>query len=422
MTNGWEILRLGDLSERITKGTTPKKFTSSGIKYFKAECLSFSGSMNENKFSFIDCSTHEKLKRSMLEEGDILISIAGMNLGKVGVVKKHHLPANTNQAVGIIRLHDKSSVRFLKYALLNPKARAIINSISGQAAQPNINLTQISNLKISFPSKDLQTKIASILSAYDDLIENNLKRIKLLEEKAQLTYEEWFVRMKYPGHENDVVDSETGLPEGWISAASSSFFDITIGKTPPRKETIWFNQQNGVKWASIKDMKNSGMFLSETSETISIEANEKFNFNHVKKGNVMLSFKLSVGEVSIAAEDMTTNEAIAHFNPKNEFKNISSCYTYLYLKNFNFHSLGSTSSIGTALNSKIVKRMPFTLPGKTIIESFDKNISKIFTVLLNLNSQNEKLKVSRNLLLPRLMSGMIDIDEIKYNYPKETLV
>ena len=419
MTNGWEILRLGDLSERITKGTTPKKFTSSGIKYFKAECLSFSGSINENKFSFIDCSTHEKLKRSMLEEGDILISIAGMNLGKVGVVKKHHLPANTNQAVGIIRLHDKSSVRFLKYALLNPKTRAIINSISGQAAQPNINLTQISNLKISFPRKDLQTKIASILSAYDDLIENNLKRIKLLEEKAQLTYEEWFVRMKYPGHENDEVDSETGLPEGWHKKRISEICDFSGGGTPSKSKSNYWDNGN-LTWFAPTDLSKSNSLVQlDSSSKITEMGLRKSSAKLLGADSFMMTSRATVGLFGITNKPFSTNQGFINITPHELFHKEYLLYCFKHhTPLFINYATGSTFlEISKGVFGKI--RIPW--PCSNIIERYSDYVSQIHSTLFNLSEQNVKLKIARNLLLPRLMSGMIDIDEVKYNYPKEIL-
>jgi type I restriction enzyme S subunit len=239
-----------------------------------------------------------------------------------------------------------------------------------------------------------------------------LKRIKLLEEMAQITYEEWFVRMKFPGHETAVFDEETGLPEGWKKEFASNLFNIKIGKTPPRGEVHWFNTSTSLKWISIKDMRNSNLFIFNSNETIDEKAISKFNFNIAEKDTVILSFKLAVGLISIVTENMVTNEAIAHFNTTKDTPLFME-YTYLFLKNFNYDTMGSTSSIGTAINSKIVKRIPFLVPDAKTLLNFKKIIEPIFISLKNLQIQNQRLKEARDILLPRLMTGMIDVDEIE---------
>ena len=126
--------------------------------------------------------------------------------------------------------------------------------------------------------------------------------------------------------------------------------DLQIGRTPPRKENHWFNQsRDDWKWVSIKDMGNAGRYVYETAETISKAAQEKFSIPIVKKGTVILSFKLTVGRVSIVTEDMLTNEAIAQL-PIRDIKELLKKYLYYYLKNYKFDKLGSTSSIATAVN------------------------------------------------------------------------
>lgn len=138
--------------------------------------------------------------------------------------------------------------------------------------------------------------------------------------------------------------------------------DLKIGRTPPRKEQQWFNQgSDDWKWVSIKDMGVSGRYISETSETISKEAQTKFNIPIVRKGTVILSFKLTVGRVAIVDEDMLTNEAIAQL-PINDTNIVRPLYLYYLLKNYKFDQLGSTSSIATAVNSSYLKKMEIEIP------------------------------------------------------------
>jgi type I restriction enzyme S subunit len=194
----WEQMKLRDVSILITKGTTPTtlgyKFTESGINYVKSESVTENGRIDKTKFVFIDQSTHEALKRSILAEDDILFSMAGMFIGKTAVVSKDILPANTNQAVGIIRLDKtKADPRFIHYFLHNKSYTQYINNLVSQSAQPNLNLAEIGNLPISLPPLHEQRTIVSILRALDDKIDLNHRIIRTLEAMARAVFRQWFV-------------------------------------------------------------------------------------------------------------------------------------------------------------------------------------------------------------------------------------
>jgi type I restriction enzyme S subunit len=302
--------------------------------------------------------------------------------------------------IGFVPNEKKSDVRFVKYFFDIFQAR--MKSISTGAAQDNLSLEKLLTFKIPTPPLPTQRKIASILSAYDDLIENNLKRIKLLEEKAEIVYKTEFDFFK-PSNEINK------LPIGWKVQRADEIFRINIGKTPPREQQEWFNDiDSGVKWVSIKDINNSTVFLLNTSETVTENAVNKFNMNVAKSDTVILSFKLTVGKVAITTEEMVTNEAIAHFNIDDETK-MNSEFIYFYLKNFPYDSLGSTSSIGTAINSKIVKAMTVLLPSEKVIEDFGKNVKPAFQLIKTLLKQNTKLREARDILLPKLMNGQLTV-------------
>ena len=184
------------------------------MNFIKAEALNGDSSLDNSGFTFVSESTHEKLKRSILVEGDILVTIAGAKIGQCGIVRAKHLPANTNQAVGIIRvLREKANPCFVYYFFKNSQTFRMCQGIGGQAAQPNINLTVLKGFDLPLPDLRTQDAIVEILSAYDGLIENNRQRIALLEEAARLLYREWFVYFRFPGHEYiKIID---GLPERW---------------------------------------------------------------------------------------------------------------------------------------------------------------------------------------------------------------
>ena len=170
----WEYYKLGELTTLITKGTTPTslggKFENSGINFIKIESLSSDGKFLLDKFAYIDENTHNKLARSKLEHDDILFSIAGA-LGRVAIISRDYLPANTNQALAIIRLKDKKITRYIYYFLNSDYVKKIIDAESVQLAQANFSLGQLANLDVLVPCLEEQTKIANFLSAIDQKIE-----------------------------------------------------------------------------------------------------------------------------------------------------------------------------------------------------------------------------------------------------------
>lgn len=212
---------------------------------------------------------------------------------------------------------------------------------------------------------------------------------------------------------NQIVESELGeIPEGWEVKSAEQVFDITIGKTPPRKEPQWFsNSSIDMKWLSIKDMGDEGSFAVKTSERLTHEAVKKHNIKVVPRGTVLLSFKLTLGRVSITTEDMCTNEAIAHFRVND--KTPSSEWTYCFLKQYPFESLGSTSSIAKAVNSKIIKAMPCLFANEVLINEFSSLVSSLFNKIeLTIHESNSLCDV-RDTLLPKLLSGEIELTNME---------
>ena len=345
-------------------------------------------------------------KRTMLEPNDILVTNSG-TIGRMALVKDVSETFRTTfqKSVAIVK-PDQDFVRpvYLYYSLLNC-VNQFVNQSNG-SAQKNLLLGTMREFPMSIEEDfEKQDKISNVLKSYDDLIENNQKQIKLLEEAAQRLYKEWFVDLRFPGHEDvAIVD---GVPEGWKKDRAESFFNITIGKTPPRAEKQWFVDGNaGIPWLSISDMGNSGVYTFTTSEGLTQEAVKKHNMKVVPAGTIFVSFKLTVGRVSIATTDMCTNEAIAHFYMDDDFKR---AYTYCYLNNFKYDTLGNTSSISKAVNSKIIKAMPFVMPDESTVLAFDRLVSPILKEIKNKQAVCIKLKEARDRLLPKLMSGEIEV-------------
>lgn len=174
---GWRVEKLGELVEKITKGTTPTtmgyKFVEHGVTFLRAECIQDNEGIDSSKALFINATTHEKLKRSQLAENDILITIAG-SIGRIGIVTKRLIPANTNQAIGIIRVTPTAiPASYIYYYLKQQSIKDELHSGITQSVQANISLTDINNLKILVPDKHTAYKFDSIVSRIMEQVENN---------------------------------------------------------------------------------------------------------------------------------------------------------------------------------------------------------------------------------------------------------
>lgn len=308
---------------------------------------------------------------------------------------------------------DKTKVnpRILKYYTHSQKYYDWVHSFDTGGTRGNINAKTYGEMPIDLPSIETQNRIVSILKSLDDKIELNKRINDNLEQQAQALFKSWFVDFE-PFKDGKFVDSELGMiPEGWKVCAASDIFDINIGKTPPRKEQEWFSTEKNqnVTWVSISDMGNNGMFISDSSEYLTKEAVSKFNIIIVPNNTILLSFKLTIGRVAICNSELTTNEAIARFYlPNDSFRE----YLYLALKDYDYTKLGSTSSIATAVNSKIIKNMLMLSPGNKVIQKFSSLVNPLFETIKLHQDEICNLSLERDTLLPKLMSGELKINDL----------
>lgn len=307
-------------------------------------------------------------------------------------------------------VEDKDVVdRSFFYYYLKFATGGFLGALNG-SVMVHITKSSMEKMSIRIPKKlEDQRRIVSILSSLDRKIELNNKINADLEEMAQAIFKNWFVDFE-PFKDGKFMDSELGMiPEGWKVGRADDFYQINIGKTPPRKEHKWFSTNPADKiWVSIANMGNSGVFISDSSEYLTKEAVDRHNIIMVPRNTILLSFKLTVGRVAIADKELTTNEAIARFILSDD-KYME--YLYLYLKKYDYNSLGSTSSIATAVNSKTIKGMQMLQPSDKIIDAFHIQVNPIFEKIRSLTKENSRLSLLRDTLLPRLMSGEIEIPE-----------
>lgn len=391
---------LNELADFIDyRGKTPIK-TTSGIPLITAKIVK--GGFIETPNEFISPADYESwMVRGIPMIGDVVLTTEAP-LGEVAQLKS----SNVALAQRIITLRSKSNLLdncYLKYFLQSQEGQRRLREKETGTTVTGIKQSELRKLLIPLPKYETQTRIAEILSSLDDKIELNRQMNQTLEEMAQALYKHYFV---------DGIDPEN-LPEGWQEGEIQDCFNITIGRTPPRMEKEWFStDQDDIKWISIKDIGNAGAHIFETAENLTQESVTRFNIPMVEPNTVIVSFKLTVGRVCITTEKMLTNEAIAHLNPLNEMSTPKE-YVYLYMKNFNYDVLGSTSSIATAINSKMIKAMPFLIPARDIMDTFVAKTEAIFELIKSNHSENINLSQIRDYLLPKLISGEILPKDLK---------
>ena len=293
-----------------------------------------------------------------------------------------------NNHAHIVQGNEQCDTRFLCY-LIN--SMDLSGYVTG-SAQPKLSQANLNAVTLSLPTLAEQKRIVEYLYMLDQKIDVNRQINDNLEQQAMALYRQMFVE-----NNNDARRE----------CRADEYFDISIGKTPPRKEAQWFSMNpTDCIWVSISDMGRCGMYIADSSEYLTHESVDKFNIKVVPDNTVLLSFKLTVGRVAITDGAMVTNEAIAHF--KTDKPEINE-YLYCYLKDFNYQTMGSTSSIATAVNSKIIKAMPFVIPTDAELVSFHSATAPMFEMIKTRQRENTRLAELRDSLLPKLMSGEIDV-------------
>ena len=388
-------------------GAPAVSYQEDKLTYLRITDINDDGSLNFSDLKSVDAEDAEKY---ILKENDIVFARTGNSTGRSYFYEKQH--GTFVYAGFLIKFSldpNKVNPRILKYYTHSKPYFDWVNSFDTGATRGNINAKTYGDMEIELPSRKVQDKIVSILSSLDRKIELNNKINADLEEMAQAIFKNWFVDFE-PFKDGKFVDSELGMiPEGWKVGRADDFYQINIGKTPPRKEHKWFSTNPADKiWVSIANMGNSGIFISDSSEYLTKEAVDRHNIIMVPRNTILLSFKLTVGRVAIADKELTTNEAIARFILSDD-KYME--YLYLYLKNFDYNSLGSTSSIATAVNSKTIKGMQMLQPSDKIIDAFHIQVNPIFEKIRSLTKESSRLSLLRDTLLPRLMSGELEVPE-----------
>ncbi|HLO43766.1 MAG TPA: restriction endonuclease subunit S [Leadbetterella sp.] len=374
-----------------------ENFVDKGVPVIRGTNLNFPKFVGGN-FVFLTEEKADELIGSVCKAGDLVFTHRG-TIGQVGLIPSNHHSRYVISQSGMKLTVDSNIINneFLFYFFKSEFGQYQILKYESQVGVPSISnpLTSLKEMQVPVPPLLEQTAIATILSSLDDKIDLLQRQNVTLEKMAETLFRQWFVEE---------------VKEEWEIDTLGKLFDIGIGRTPPRKEHQWFSENPlDLKWVSIKDMGNSGVYISNVSEYLTEEAVVRFNIPIIPTNTVMLSFKMTIGRLAITTESMLSNEAIAHFKVKKNSK-LYSEFLYLYLKTYQWEQLGSTSSIVEAINSQMIKEMEIIIPEDDLLIGFKEIIEPYFQKIKSNQTQIRTLSAMRDILLPKLMSGEVRVE------------
>ena len=294
-----------------------------------------------------------------------------------------------------------NSARYVYYAL---KCLGLQRFNVG-GANPTLNRNHIHDLPIYIPERSVQDDIVYILSAYDDLIENNRRRIALLEEEARLLYREWFLHFRFPGH--DQVKNTNGLPEGWERRNFGAVCQAVGGGTPSTlKPEYW--SAGDIPWYTPTDItRNSCLALLDSQKKITEAGLRGSSAKILPTGTVLMTSRASVGFFGIIEEPSCTNQGFISILPNDPHARLYLLFNLMHrVEEIRSHAGGSTYK---EINKAKFKALNIVIPDVTLLRKFEKQTSWLHAQVRTLHSMNRKLAHARDLLLPRLMNGEITV-------------
>lgn len=343
--------------------------------------------------------------------GDVLVTTVGA-IGRVAYVGN----ARGCIAQNIVAIRPDSKRldgNFLFYFMASENTQTRLSNLNIGVAQPSLKVPHLLDLEVAFPPLPTQRKIAAILSAYDDLIENNTRRIQLLEESAQLLYREWFVRFRFPGHERvRMVESDLGpIPEGWEMRPIGEVVPVLGGGTPSKAESSYW-ENGSITWYTPSDLTAANtMFISESSSQITELGLEKSSARMFPAYSVMMTSRATVGVVSINTTEACTNQGFIICVP-NEIFSVYLLYYWIIENREKIISLASGATF-KEITRTTFRQLPVLIPDKTTHKAFDQHMAAVGQQIQNLLRRNTLLHTTRDLLLPRLISGEVDVAELE---------
>ena len=406
----WKKVKLSECCLSIADGDhQPPPKAEQGIPFVTISNIT---SLNQFDFSntlYVPQDYYDQLdEKRKAREGDVLYSVVG-SFG-IPVFMKENKEFVFQRHIAILRPDSNAIIpQFLFYTMLTRDFYAKADAAALGAAQRTVSLTSLRNIEINIPEKIVQLKIVEILSAFDNLIENNQKQIKLLEEAAQRLYKEWFVDLRFPGYEDvQIVD---GVPEGWkIVSLDDVISKITTGLNP-RKNFVLGKGNNF--YVTIKNMGDNNIYLDDKCDKIDNEALEKINKrSDLRTGDILFSGIGTMGRVyliSIPTNNWNVSESVFTMRAN---ERITNEYLYMVLLSDDMKSYCDQNAHGVAqrgIRMADLRAYKLLLPDDNILKKYTYISKPLIQKVQALQKQCKELTEARDRLLPKLMSGEIEL-------------
>jgi|CXWL01.1.fsa_nt_gi type I restriction enzyme S subunit len=328
-------------------------------------------------------------------------------LGTVHYLKDNYWPHDTTLWVKDFKGNDRRLVYYFLQTLH-------LETFDTGSSNPTLNRNHIHKIKVLFPKKQAQEKIAAILSTYDDLIENNRRRIALLEKMAEEIYREWFVRMRFPGHAQ--TEFVKGMPAGWREMASSQVFDVLSGGTPKTDMPAYWDGE--IPFFTPKDATEN-YYVIKTEKNITEKGLNSCNSRLYPKDTIFITARGTVGKLALANRAMAMNQSCYALVPKVQGRVF---FHFLTIRNAITYVKGvSKSGVFDNIIVDTFKTVPILMPKNELVEQFNDAVTPVFLHASTLLEANELLVGERNKILPRLISGKLPVESLDIQFPSSML-
>ena len=397
----WVIKKLSDCCTSIADGDhqAPPK-ADSGIPFVTISNINATNQFDFTDTMFVPQEYYDHLdSKRKAQKGDVLYSVVG-SFG-IPVYMNETIPFVFQRHIAILRPNETILPQFMYYTMLSRDFYMMADAAALGAAQRTVSLTALRNMKIAVPPLNVQKKIVDALSAYDDLIENNQKQIKLLEEAAQRLYKEWFVDLRFPSYETTpIVD---GIPEGWERNTINSIIDLQSGFAFKSTD---FCESGTYKIVTIKNVQD-GLFDGQNVSRIDAIPARMPAHCRLGDGDVLLSLTGNVGRVCVVnGQNYLLNQRVAKI--KSDYPAYAYC---LFRSSDMFTAMGNLANGAAQQNLSPIKtgQIKILIPPFSLLIRFEETASAYMKQMLTLNKQIELLQQARDRLLPKLMSVEIEV-------------
>lgn len=356
---------------------------------------------------FITKEKDEALRKGKLKRGDIVYTTRG-TVGNAGYYNSNVPYENVRINSGMVILRANVEIvdaRFLYQILKSEYYRPYFKQYCTGSAQPQLPIKNFSQIYLNVPDIKTQHRIADIVSAYDDLIKNNQRQIKLLEEAAQRLYKEWFVDLRFPGHENTkIVD---GVPEGWRVASIADICDTVGGGTPSTKIQSYY-EKGDILWVTPTDItRNFSLALLDTEKKITPEGLKNSSANMLPAETILMTSRASVGFFGMCKYEVCTNQGFISCIPKRE--NLQMYLLFNLKSRVEEIRQKAGGSTYLEISKTVFRELKIILPKDEVLAEYQKNVHDIFDEIYCRTEMIKSLVDMRNRLLPKLMSGEVEV-------------